>query len=64
MTRNSRDFHQLALLLSTDPSDAPTHVITLDYRGRGHSDWDANKANYNLGVETRDVISACQHFGN
>jgi len=62
LTRNSRDFHQLALLLSTDPA-TPRRVITLDYRGRGRSDRDANKANYNLGVETRDVISACQHFG-
>ncbi|CAN7222672.1 alpha/beta fold hydrolase [Rhizobium sp. LjRoot258] len=61
LTRNSRDFHQLALLLSTDPA-TPRRVITLDYRGRGHSGWDADKANYNLGVETRDVISACQHF--
>jgi len=61
LTRNSRDFHQLALLLSTDRA-MPRRVITLDYRGRGLSDWDANKANYNLGVETRDVISACQHF--
>lgn len=40
----------------------PRRVITLDYRGRGLSDWDANKANYNPGVETRDVISACQHL--
>jgi len=62
LTRNSRDFHQLALLLSTDPA-TPRRVITLDYRGRGRSDRDANKTNYNLGVETRDVISACQHFG-
>ena len=61
LTRNSRDFHQLALLLSTDRG-MPRRVITLDYRGRGLSDWDANKANYNLGVETRDVISACQHL--
>ncbi|OWV96765.1 hydrolase [Rhizobium sp. R72] len=62
LTRNSRDFHQLALLMSTDPA-TPRRVIALDYRGRGCSDRDANKANYNLGVETRDVISACQHFG-
>ncbi|CDM57000.1 alpha/beta fold hydrolase [Rhizobium favelukesii] len=61
LTRNSRDFHQLALLLSTEPA-TPRRVITLDSRGRGHSDWDADKANYTLGVETRDVISACQHF--
>jgi len=61
LTRNSRDFHSLALLLSTDPA-TPRRVIAIDYRGRGHSDWDANKANYNLGVEARDVVSACQHL--
>ncbi|WP_183722325.1 alpha/beta hydrolase [Rhizobium sp. BK060] len=62
LTRNSRDFHQLALLLSTDPA-TPRRVITLDYRGRGHSDRDVDKANYNLRVESQDVVSACQHFG-
>ena len=61
LTRNSRDFHQLALLLSTDPA-TPRRIVTVDYRGRGRSAWDVNKANYNLGVETRDVISACQHM--
>ncbi len=61
LTRNSRDFHPLALLLSRDPT-TPRRVITLDYRGRGQSDRDANKANYNLGIETQDVIAACRHF--
>lgn len=61
LTRNSRDFHQLALLLSTDAA-TPRRVVSLDYRGRGRSAWDLDKTNYNLGVETRDVISACQHL--
>ncbi|MDQ0562210.1 pimeloyl-ACP methyl ester carboxylesterase [Rhizobium mesoamericanum] len=61
LTRNSRDFHQLALQLSTDPA-TPRRVVSLDYRGRGRSAWDLDKTNYNLGVETQDVISACQHL--
>lgn len=61
LTRNSRDFHQLALILSRDPV-APRRVIALDYRGRGLSDWDENKANYNLAVEARDVIEACAYL--
>ncbi|MBW9112768.1 alpha/beta hydrolase [Rhizobium cauense] len=62
LTRNSRDFHQLALLLSRDPA-VPRRVIALDYRGRGLSDRDLNKANYNVRVEAQDIISACRHFG-
>ena len=58
LTRNSRDFHALALVLSRDPLSA-RRVIALDYRGRGLSDRDANKANYNLAVEAQDVIDAC-----
>ncbi|ARM11645.1 MULTISPECIES: alpha/beta fold hydrolase [Rhizobium] len=62
LTRNSRDFHPLALLLRRDET-APRRVITLDSRGRGNSAWDENKANYNLAVETADVIAACAAFG-
>jgi pimeloyl-ACP methyl ester carboxylesterase len=62
LTRNSRDFHQLALILSRDPV-IPRRVIALDYRGRSLSEWDENKANYNLAVEARDVIEACTYLG-
>ena len=62
LTRNARDFHQLALILSTDAED-PRRVIALDYRGRGLSDRDGNKANYNPGVEANDVITACAFLG-
>ncbi|MFA7414849.1 MAG: alpha/beta hydrolase [Rhizobium sp.] len=58
LTRNSRDFHQLALQLSTSP-ERPFKVVSLDYRGRGRSDWDADKSHYNLVVEANDVIAAC-----
>jgi len=62
LTRNTRDFHPLALLLSRDTA-APRRVIALDSRGRGNSARDENKANYNLGIETRDVIAACAALG-
>lgn len=58
LTRNSRDFHQLALLLSSDPI-APRRVITLDARGRGLSAWDDDKSHYNLAVEAQDVLAMC-----
>jgi pimeloyl-ACP methyl ester carboxylesterase len=58
LTRNARDFHELALLLSRDAS-SPRRVVALDYRGRGRSDRDENKANYNVVVECGDVIAAC-----
>ena len=34
LSRNSRDFHLLAMQLSTDP-EKPRRVVALDYRGRG-----------------------------
>ncbi|MBB5571967.1 MULTISPECIES: alpha/beta fold hydrolase [Rhizobium] len=58
LTRNSRDFHDLALLLSRDPV-APRRVITLDFRGRGLSAWDDDKSHYNLAVEAQDVLATC-----
>ncbi len=61
LTRNSRDFHQLALILSRD-TIAPRRVITIDARGRGLSAWDDDKSHYNLGVEAGDVLSACIVF--
>ena len=62
LSRNGRDFHQLALLLSQDPV-SPRRVICLDYRGRGLSAYDENPANYNIPVECGDVIAACATLG-
>jgi len=50
LTRNSKDFHDMALHLSPD-----YRVICPDLRGRGQSDRDVNWKNYNVGVYTRDV---------
>ena len=55
LTRNSRDFHQLALILSQ--STDPSKVITIDSRGRGLSDRDDDKSRYTLPIEALDVIA-------
>ena len=62
LTRNSRDFHQLALFFSRHPQ-SPRRVIALDYRGRGLSDWDPHKANYIIAVEAQDVLAVCEALG-
>ncbi|TCL70167.1 alpha/beta hydrolase [Rhizobium sp. BK251] len=61
LTRNSRDFHQLALLLSND-ARKPRRVIALDYRGRGLSAWDTDRSHYNLVVEASDVLATAAAF--
>jgi pimeloyl-ACP methyl ester carboxylesterase len=51
LTRNSRDFTNLARQLSTR-----YRVLTPDLRGRGFSSWDANPANYQPPVYFQDVF--------
>ncbi|WP_136658635.1 alpha/beta hydrolase [Nitratireductor sp. XY-223] len=58
LTRNSADFHDLALILSRSEA-APRRVVCFDYRGRGLSEWDKDKSNYNIQVETDDVLAGC-----
>jgi pimeloyl-ACP methyl ester carboxylesterase len=62
LTRNSRDFHRLAMVLSRDRV-TPRRVITLDARGRGQSAWDDDKRHYNVVVEAEDVIVVCTALG-
>lgn len=54
LTRNSRDFHDIALALSTTELDTRP-VYTLDYRGRGSSQHDADWRNYAIPIEMLDV---------
>lgn len=61
LTRNSRDFHDLALSLSSGP-DART-VWALDSRGRGLSEFDEDWRNYSVLVETHDVIDFAAMIG-
>ena len=50
LSRNSKDFHQLALHLA-----GRHRVICPDLRGRGRSEYDPQGRNYNLIVYTQDV---------
>ncbi len=56
LSRNARDFHDLALHLSCR-EERPRRVVVFDYRGRGLSAYDRNWKNYNLVVETDDVVA-------
>ena len=62
LTRNTRDFHELALYLSRD-TVTPRQVISFDYRGRGKSAYDPNLKNYNVGVEANDILTGMQALG-
>ena len=55
LTRNSKDFHTLALQLSRQ-SKTPRDVYCLDYRGRGRSDHDPNWRNYSPYIELLDTL--------
>jgi pimeloyl-ACP methyl ester carboxylesterase len=68
LTRNARDFHPLAMLLSgreslNPPLKARRRVVSIDYRGRGKSGWDSDSGNYNLAVEAEDVLSVLAALG-
>lgn len=55
LTRNSRDFHEFALALSS-ASDGARDVYSIDFRGRGLSDFDQNWKNYAVPIEMLDVL--------
>ena len=55
LTRNSRDFHDVAAALCQNPK-TPRDVYTLDIRGRGNSEHDPDWKNYSVLVEVHDVI--------
>lgn len=54
LSRNARDFHELALHLSRR-EERPRQVVVFDYRGRGQSAYDRNWRNYDVRVEAADV---------
>ncbi|MFN0217511.1 MAG: alpha/beta fold hydrolase [Hyphomicrobium sp.] len=55
LTRNSRDFHDVARALSQH-AVTPRTVYTLDVRGRGMSEHDSDWRNYAVPIEMHDVI--------
>jgi pimeloyl-ACP methyl ester carboxylesterase len=56
LARTAADFEALAETLANDAS-RPRHVIALDYRGRGQSEYDRDPANYNFQVELADLLA-------
>ncbi|MBA1142083.1 alpha/beta fold hydrolase [Mesorhizobium neociceri] len=56
LTRNARDFHELALYLSRR-ADNPRKVIAFDYRGRSQSAYDPDISHYNVGIEAGDILA-------
>lgn len=62
LTRNVRDFHQLALFLSRD-CEATRRVVSLDYRGRGLSERDRDSSHYTIVVEAEDALAAMAVLG-
>lgn len=62
LARTTADFDPLATALATD-RDHPRHVVALDYRGRGRSDYDRNPANYSFAIELADVIAVLTALG-
>jgi pimeloyl-ACP methyl ester carboxylesterase len=59
LSRNSRDFHELALRIAADPA-RPRRVVAFDYRGRGASDYDPNPEGYTVANELRDLFDGLQ----
>jgi pimeloyl-ACP methyl ester carboxylesterase len=62
LTRNARDFHELALHLSRGAM-APRKVVAFDFRGRGGSAYDREWQNYNIGVEAGDIVAGLIALG-
>ncbi len=62
LTRNARDFHALATMLSSR-LERPRRVVAFDYRGRGGSARDRNRANYSVPIETRDLATGLTVLG-
>jgi pimeloyl-ACP methyl ester carboxylesterase len=62
LARTSEDFHDLARALGNDPSRA-RRVLSLDYRGRGRSEWDRDWRNYDIKVELNDTLQVLATAG-
>ncbi|TGQ46764.1 alpha/beta hydrolase [Mesorhizobium sp. M00.F.Ca.ET.216.01.1.1] len=60
LTRNCRDFHELALHLSMRTK---RKIVVFDYRGRGQSAYDPDISHYNVGVEASDILAGLATLG-
>jgi pimeloyl-ACP methyl ester carboxylesterase len=61
LARTVADFETLAAALADDRN--MHHVIAIDSRGRGQSDYDSNPDNYNVAVELGDVVAILTALG-
>lgn len=61
LTRNARDFHDIASFLAARRSIGS--VAVFDYRGRGGSAYDRNWKNYNVIVEADDIAAGAAALG-
>ncbi len=62
ITRNSSDFHDLALYLASKKGGS-RRVVAIDYRGRGQSQYDKNWKNYTLTIEAEDTLDILTALG-
>ena len=62
LARSSEDFHELAQILSGDEI-RPRRVLSLDYRGRGRSEWNKDWRNYDVKVELNDTLQVLTAAG-
>ncbi len=62
LTRNARDFHELALFLSNHPT-GPRMVVSFDYRGRGLSAYDPDWRRYDILIEAGDIVAGLTALG-
>jgi len=60
LSRPARDFMVLALYLHRTGA---RRIISLDYRGRGGSDWDPDWKHYSLPVEHADLLHVLDEIG-
>jgi pimeloyl-ACP methyl ester carboxylesterase len=62
LARTVADFDALAPALAFDAT-SKRHVLAIDSRGRGRSEYDRNPENYNVGIELADVVSVLIALG-
>lgn len=62
LTRTTDDFDDIARAIATDPA-SPRKVVSVDYRGRGLSDYDPDPAKYAVPVELGDVLAIAASLG-
>ncbi len=60
LTRPARDFVVLALFLHARTA---RRIISVDYRGRGGSDWDPDWTHYAMAIEFADILAILDQLG-